>query len=71
MGTALPYDNGTTNQTQTLIFQRTILAFNQNDLIRISISKPGSTTPAYLTDAGIVGKAANDITKLFRIRKIN
>lgn len=71
MGTAMPYDNGSTDQTQTLILPRTVLAFNQNDLIRISIAKPGSTTPAYGTGAGIVAKATNDITKLFRIRRIN
>ena len=71
MGTAMPYDNGSTDQTQTLILPRTILAFNQNDLIRISISKPGSTTPAYGTGAGIVAKAEGDITKLFRVIRIN
>lgn len=71
MGTAMPYDNGSTDQTQTLILPRTILAFNQNDLIRISIAKPGSATPAYGTGAGIVSKAAGDITKLFRVRRIN
>ena len=71
MGTAMPYDNGSTDQTQTLILPRTILAFNQNDLIRISIAKPGSATPAYGTGAGIVAKAAGDITKLFRVRRIN
>ncbi|PZU82440.1 MAG: hypothetical protein DI529_14525 [Chryseobacterium sp.] len=70
-GTAMPYDNGSTDQTQTIILPRTVLAFAQNDLIRISISKPGSTTPAYGTGAGIVSKATDDITKLFRIRRIN
>lgn len=71
VGTAMPYDNGTTDQTQTIILPRTVLAFVQNDLIRISISKPGTTTPAYGTGAGIVAKVTDDITKLFRIRRIN
>ncbi|WDF45649.1 hypothetical protein PQ459_12145 [Chryseobacterium sp. KACC 21268] len=71
VGTAMPYDNGSTDQTQTLILPRTVLSFAQNDLIRISISKPGATTPAYGTGAGIVAKATDDITKLFRIRRIN
>lgn len=71
-GTTMPFDNAASNETQTIIIPRTILSFNQNDLIRIVMTKPGGTnTPNYGTDSGIVSKAAADITKLIRIRKIN
>ncbi len=71
VGTAMPYDNGSTDQAQTIILPRTVLAFVQNDLIRISISKPTSSNQSYGTGSGIVAKATGDITKLFRIRRIN
>lgn len=71
-GTTMPFDNAASNEVQTIIIPRTILSFNQNDLIRVVMTKPGgATTPNYGTDSGIVSKAANDITKLIRIRKIN
>lgn len=71
MGSAMPFDNGSTDQSQTIIIPRTILSFGQNDQLRISISKPGSSTPIFGSGAGIVGKNSGDITKLFRIRNIN
>lgn len=71
-GTAMPFDNAASNEVQTIIIPRTILSFNQNDLIRIVMTKPGGgATPNYGTGSGVMSKASNDITKLIRIRKIN
>lgn len=70
-GTAMPFDNGSTAQSQTLIIPRTILSFAKDDQLKISISKPGTATPVYGSGAGIVAKTTGDITKLFRIRNVN
>ena len=70
-GTAMPFDNGSTAQSQTLIIPRTILSFAKDDQLKISISKPGTATPVYGSGVGIVAKTAGDITKLFRIRNVN
>ena len=71
-GTVLPFDNGITNEVQTVIMPRVILNFAVNDLIRIVMNKPGGTsTPNYGSNSGVVSKATNDITKLIRVRRIN
>lgn len=69
-GTATPYDIGVSNQLQTVILPRTILRFNSNDRIKVVITQPGSTTPDYGTNAGILKKANEDFTKYLRIRRI-
>lgn len=71
-GATMPFDNGATNDVQTIIIPRTILTFAANDLIRIVMTKPGgNTTPNYSTGSGIISKATNDITKAIRIRRLN
>lgn len=71
-GATMPYDNGATNEIQTIIIPRTILTFAANDLVRVVMTKPGGTsTPDYSTGSGIISKATNDITKTIRIRRIN
>ncbi|WP_312076808.1 hypothetical protein [Chryseobacterium sp.] len=71
IGATLPYDNGASNNVQTVIIPRTIVNLNQDDLLRIVMTKPGTGTPNFGTNSGIIFKAANDITKLIRIRKVN
>jgi len=71
-GTVLPFDNGITNEVQTVIMPRVILNFAADDLIQIVMNKPGGTsTPNYSKGSGIVSKATDDITKVIRIRRIN
>ncbi len=69
-GAATPYDIGVSNQIQTIIIPRTILHFNAGDLIRIVISQPGSTTPDYGENSGILQKSNGDYTKYLRITRI-
>ncbi len=70
-GSAMPYDIGTSNQLQTVILPRTILRFSANDRIKIVITKPGTSAPAYGSNSGILKKAAEDYTKYFRITRLN
>ncbi|WP_326982281.1 hypothetical protein VUJ46_19105 [Chryseobacterium sp. MYb264] len=70
-GSATPYDIGVSNQLQTVILPRTILRFNANDRIKIVITKPGTATPSYGSNAGILKKATEDYTKYLRITRLN
>lgn len=69
-GTALPFDVGVSNQLQTLILPRTILNFSSNDRIKIVITQPGSATPDYGDNSGILKKSTEDYTKYIRFRRI-
>lgn len=73
-GAVLPFDNGTSNFIQTIILPRTILRFDANDLVRITVSKPLSSAPNIGeggTNTGITPKLSGDNTKLWRISRVN
>lgn len=70
-GSALPYDIGVSNQLQTIILPRTILRFAANDRIKIVITKPGTATPNFGNNSGILKNATSDYTKYLRITRLS
>lgn len=65
-----PIEKNATNKTQTISFPNFIHHFSPNDLLRVAIYKPAAAN-SYVSSSGvIVNVPGTDITKTFRIIRI-
>lgn len=65
-----PYDVGVSNALQTIILPPTIVRLEENDRVRVRVTKPAAA-PIYGNGAGILKNVDADYTKYLRMTRIS